>query len=63
MEQGQPSRTAFAAATHRAAHQLLEGGRVFADPLALRILGEDQETVRRKLKKIHSAGECDYSSP
>lgn len=48
MEQGQPSRTAFAAATHRAAHQLLEGGRVFADPLALRILGEDQETVRRK---------------
>ena len=51
MEQGQPSRTAFAAATHRAAHQLLEGGRVFADPLALRILGEDQETVRRKAEE------------
>jgi methyltransferase (TIGR00027 family) len=48
MERGQPSRTAFAAATHRAAHQLLEGGRVFADPLALRILGEDREAVRRK---------------
>jgi methyltransferase (TIGR00027 family) len=41
MEPGQPSRTARAAAAHRAAHQLLEQGRVFADPLALRILGED----------------------
>jgi methyltransferase (TIGR00027 family) len=45
---GQPSRTALAAATHRAAHQLLEGGRVFYDPLALRILAEDPETVRRR---------------
>ncbi|MDB5978564.1 MAG: SAM-dependent methyltransferase [Nevskia sp.] len=40
MEPGQPSRTARAAAAHRAAHQVLEQGRVFADPLALRILGE-----------------------
>lgn len=48
MEPGEPSRTALAAASHRAAHQLLEGGRIFADPLALRILGEDPETVRRK---------------
>jgi len=39
MEPGQPSRTALGAAIHRAAHQLLEGGRLFADPLALRILG------------------------
>jgi len=39
MEPGQPSRTAFAAAAHRAAHQLLEGGRVFADPLAAVLLG------------------------
>jgi methyltransferase (TIGR00027 family) len=39
MEPGQPSRTAFAAAAHRAAHQLLEGGRVFADPLAVPLLG------------------------
>ncbi|MGD0641132.1 MAG: hypothetical protein ABSC22_10330 [Roseiarcus sp.] len=30
----------------RAAHQVLEGGRIFADPLALRILGPDaQEAV------------------
>jgi methyltransferase (TIGR00027 family) len=39
MEPGQPSRTAFAAAGYRAAHQVLEDGRVFADPLATAILG------------------------
>jgi methyltransferase (TIGR00027 family) len=39
MEPGQPSRTAFGAAAHRAAHQLIEGGRIFADPLATAILG------------------------
>ncbi|HLY79257.1 MAG TPA: SAM-dependent methyltransferase [Caulobacteraceae bacterium] len=38
MEPGQPSRTALAAASHRAAHQLLEGGQVFSDPLAMSIL-------------------------
>jgi methyltransferase (TIGR00027 family) len=41
MQIGEPSRTARAAAFHRAAHQVLEHGRIFADPLALRILGED----------------------
>jgi methyltransferase (TIGR00027 family) len=39
MERGQPSRTAFSAARYRAAHQLLEQGRIFTDPLAVRILG------------------------
>jgi methyltransferase (TIGR00027 family) len=39
MEPGQPSRTALAAANYRAAHQLLEGGRIFTDPLAMPILG------------------------
>jgi methyltransferase (TIGR00027 family) len=39
MEPGQPSRTALGAAAHRAAHQILEGGRVFADPLATALLG------------------------
>jgi methyltransferase (TIGR00027 family) len=48
MEAGQPSRTAWAAATHRAAHQILEQGRIFCDPLALRILGVDAETVGRE---------------
>jgi hypothetical protein len=42
---GIPSRTAHEAATHRAAHQLLEHGRVHSDPLALRILGEAPDAV------------------
>jgi methyltransferase (TIGR00027 family) len=37
----QPSRTALAAAAHRAAHQVLEQGGIFADPLAVPILGAD----------------------
>jgi methyltransferase (TIGR00027 family) len=41
MKHGGASRTALGAAGHRAAHQVLEGGAVFADPLALAILGED----------------------
>ena len=45
MEPGQPSRTAMGAAAHRAAHQVLEGGRIFSDPLALRILGADAEAA------------------
>jgi methyltransferase (TIGR00027 family) len=43
MQQGQASRTAVGAAGHRAAHQILERGFVFADPLALRILGQDAD--------------------
>lgn len=43
MQDGQFSRTALGAAGRRAAHQVLEGGRVFADPLALRILGPDAD--------------------
>ena len=45
MQPGQPSRTAFGAAAHRAAHQVIEGGRVFADPLAARVMGETPEGV------------------
>jgi methyltransferase (TIGR00027 family) len=47
METGRPSRTALAAAAHRAAHQVLEEGRIFADPLALGILGEDAASLAR----------------
>jgi len=47
MIEKEPSRTAWMAATHRAAHQVLENGRIFADPLALPILGLDAETVSR----------------
>lgn len=46
MEAGQPSRTAFGAAILRAAHQVLEGGRILCDPLALRIIGADAESLR-----------------
>jgi methyltransferase (TIGR00027 family) len=43
MKPREPSRTARAAAEYRAAHQVLEQGRIFHDPLALRILGEQAE--------------------
>lgn len=45
MQSGVPSRTALGAARHRAVHQLLEQGRIFTDPLALRILGEDPRSI------------------
>ncbi|HVN08878.1 MAG TPA: SAM-dependent methyltransferase [Patescibacteria group bacterium] len=51
MRTGTPSRTALAAATHRAAHQLLEGGRIFSDPLAVRILGQDAAAVVREAEE------------
>jgi methyltransferase (TIGR00027 family) len=47
MLEKEPSRTALAAATHRAAHQILEHGRIFADPLALPILGQSPSAVAR----------------
>ena len=43
MQHGQASVTALGAAGHRAAHQVLERGFIFADPLALRILGPDAD--------------------
>lgn len=41
MRDGQPSQTARAAAVHRAIHQTLEGGVIFKDQFALRILDEE----------------------
>jgi methyltransferase (TIGR00027 family) len=59
METGQPSRTALSAARHRAAHQVLEGGEILADPLALRILGlpadELADAPRRGLRLFIAA--------
>jgi len=55
METGKPSRTAWSAAVHRAAHQILEDGRFFTDPIALRILGADAKTVVREAE-AHPAG-------
>ncbi len=48
MDAAQPSRTAWAAAAHRAAHQVLEQGRIFSDPLALPILGAYADAVVRE---------------
>jgi len=45
MQSAGPSRTARAAAFHRAAHQTLEHGSIFTDPLALPILGEDGKAI------------------
>jgi methyltransferase (TIGR00027 family) len=47
VQSGKPSRTAWAAAAHRAAHQVLEDGRIFSDPLAIRILGQDPASIAR----------------
>ncbi|HZN23649.1 MAG TPA: class I SAM-dependent methyltransferase, partial [Burkholderiales bacterium] len=48
MHIGQPSRTALSAATHRATHQVLEGGRLFKDPMAVRVLGIEADVLRRE---------------
>ena len=47
MLEQEPSRTAFNAASYRAAHQVLEQGRFFSDPLAVRILGVDPKVFRQ----------------
>jgi O-methyltransferase involved in polyketide biosynthesis len=48
MRAGIASRIALAAAAHRAAHQVLEEGLIFRDPLAFRILRVDGDGVRRR---------------
>jgi len=48
MQAREPSRTALGAATHRAAHQVLEDGGVFRDPLACAILGRDARERGRR---------------
>jgi methyltransferase (TIGR00027 family) len=45
--QGQPSRTAKRAALYRAAHQVIDGGAVLADPFALPIVGETAQNFPR----------------
>jgi len=47
METGKPSRTAYAAAVHRAAHQLADGGRILTDPIAVPIVGQQQQEILR----------------
>jgi len=58
METGQPSRTAFSAARYRAAHQIMEGGEIFRDPLAVRILGvppDAEEAPGRRAMRLFIA--------
>jgi hypothetical protein len=47
LAQGRPSVTAKSTANMRAAHQLVDDPRVFDDPLALRIIGPDEEAIVR----------------
>jgi methyltransferase (TIGR00027 family) len=57
MEARQPSRTAQGAALHRAAHQLVDSPPVFADPLALRIVGDEAADQLRKGQGRHAMAE------
>ena len=52
---GQPSRTALGAARLRAAHQVLDDASILADPLAIRILGDDIE-VSLDHARTHASG-------
>lgn len=45
MKERQPSRTALGAAAYRAAHQVLEDGKVFTDPFARAILGREADVI------------------
>jgi methyltransferase (TIGR00027 family) len=45
MQPKEPSRTAWGAARHRAVHQVIEGGTIFADPLAVPIIGGDPDAA------------------
>jgi methyltransferase (TIGR00027 family) len=53
MEDGRPSATAFNAALLRAVHQIWDNPKVFDDPLALKILGQEGETwVRSNIERF-----------
>jgi methyltransferase (TIGR00027 family) len=55
MQPGQPSLTALGAARLRAAHQVLDGASILADPFAARILGADIE-VSLDHARAHASG-------
>jgi len=56
MQSGTPSRTARGAALYRAAHQLADHPPVLADPLALKIVGEDVRAPSAALERRKSRG-------
>lgn len=45
MQTGQPSRTALGAAVQRAAHQTVDGGSIFNDPIARVVLGPEADSL------------------
>jgi methyltransferase (TIGR00027 family) len=65
----QPSRTALIAAAHRAVHQSIDAGRVFTDPMALRILGPEAQDFLDQARDdpfrlywmVHFAGRSQYT--
>jgi methyltransferase (TIGR00027 family) len=57
MQPNSPSRTAQGAAMHRAAHQLIDGTPVFADPLALQIVGRDAADELRAARDAEAASQ------
>ena len=56
MHHGQPSQTARSAAAHRAIHQILEGGAIFKDPFASRILDERTAVSLNEMAADESPG-------
>ena len=56
MRDDQPSRTAQRVALRRAAHQLLDVPVVFADPLAVDILGPEAAAALRRNPRAHEGG-------
>src|SRR5476649_84366 len=46
MQTGRPSQTAQGAAVYRALHQTLDGGSIFSDPFAVRILDDETRMAR-----------------
>ncbi len=53
MDEGRPSLTAWGAAMHRAAHQILDDPKILDDPIALRIIGRASDfRLRLYLKQL-----------
>ncbi len=57
MQNGQPSRTALGAAVQRAAHQTLDGGRIFHDPIARAVLGPEADSLIKAVSADPAQGQ------
>jgi methyltransferase (TIGR00027 family) len=56
MDPKQPSLTALGAAAYRAAHQVLDAGDIFRDPMALAILGPEAEVMVARISAGPGSG-------